>query len=52
MVFFPVEVMLGRATGQSMLAGLAAQATWIVLALLALRVTWKLAGRRYSAVGG
>jgi ABC-2 type transport system permease protein len=52
MVFFPVEVMLGRATGQSMLAGLAAQAIWIALALLALRVTWKLAGRRYSAVGG
>jgi ABC-2 type transport system permease protein len=52
MVFFPVEVLLGRATGQSMLLGLGAQAIWIGLALLALRFTWTQAGSRYSAVGG
>jgi ABC-2 type transport system permease protein len=48
---FPVEVLLGRRTGTDLLVGYAAQLVWIVIALLALRLLWTRATRRYSAVG-
>ena len=48
---FPVEVMLGRRTGSDLVAGYAAQLIWIVVALVALRLIWSRATRRYSAVG-
>ena len=51
-IFFPVEVLLGRADGTSMLLGLLVQLAWIGLAYLTLRFAWKLASSRYSAVGG
>jgi ABC-2 type transport system permease protein len=48
---FPVEVLLGRRTGTDLLLGYAVQLVWIVLALVALRLLWSRATRRYSAVG-
>ena len=52
MVFFPVEVMLGRATGQSLLVGYGVQLLWIAIAAATMQYVWKLASSRYSAVGG
>jgi ABC-2 type transport system permease protein len=48
---FPVEVLLGRRTGADLMLGYAAQLAWIALAVLALRLLWARATRRYSAVG-
>jgi ABC-2 type transport system permease protein len=48
---FPVEVLLGRRTGTDLLLGYAVQLVWIVLAVVALRLLWSRATRRYSAVG-
>jgi ABC-2 type transport system permease protein len=48
---FPVEVLLGRRTGGELLLGYGAQLAWVVVALLVLRLLWRRATRRYSAVG-
>ncbi|MFL6027482.1 MAG: ABC transporter permease [Friedmanniella sp.] len=48
---FPVEVMLGRRTGEDLLVGYGAQLIWVAVAVLALRSLWSRATRRYSAVG-
>ncbi len=48
---FPVEVLLGRRTGSDLLFGYAVQLVWVVVAVLALRLLWSRATRRYSAVG-
>ena len=48
---YPVEVLLGRRTGAELLVGYGAQLTWVVVALLVLRLLWHRATRRYSAVG-
>lgn len=48
---FPVEVLLGRRTGTELLVGYGAQLAWVVVALLVLRLLWRRATRRYSAVG-
>jgi ABC-2 type transport system permease protein len=51
MVAFPVEVAVGRLGPGDVLIGYAAQAGWIVAALVVLRVVWAAGMRRYSAVG-
>lgn len=51
MLAFPVELVIGRLTPAEALQGLAAQAAWLVIALLLLRVVWRAGVRRYSAVG-
>jgi len=48
---FPVEVLLGRRTGGELLLGYGAQLVWVVVALLVLKLLWRRATRRYSAVG-
>lgn len=48
---FPVEVLMGRRGGTDLVVGYGAQLVWIVLALLVLRLLWRRATRRYSAVG-
>lgn len=48
---FPVEVLLGRRTGWDLLVGYGAQLVWIGIALLVLKLMWRRATRRYSAVG-
>jgi ABC-2 type transport system permease protein len=51
MLGFPVELVLGRLTPAQALLGLAAQAVWVVLSLIAIRVVWRAGMRVYSAVG-
>ncbi len=51
MLAFPVEVLLGRRPGGDLALGYAAQLVWTGVALLALRLLWRRAARRYSAVG-
>jgi ABC-2 type transport system permease protein len=51
MVSFPVELGLGRLTGDQIAIGFAMQAVWSVVCLLILRVTWRSAMQRYTAVG-
>lgn len=51
-LFFPVNVYLGRVTGDAMLTGLAMQAGWVVATYLLARVVWSRGIRKYSAVGG
>ncbi len=51
MVSFPVELFLGRLTAAQALTGLAAQAAWLVIGLILLRVVWLAGVRVYSAVG-
>jgi ABC-2 type transport system permease protein len=52
MVGFPVEVLTGQVSGQSLLAGFALQATWLAVAVGFSAVIWRLGVRRYTAVGG
>jgi ABC-2 type transport system permease protein len=49
---FPIETLVGQMTPQQMLAGLGMQAFWILSGLAVVLLTWKVAVRRYSAVGG
>jgi ABC-2 type transport system permease protein len=51
MVAFPVELAIGRIEPRDALAGLALQLGWLCAALLAVRLGWRAAVRRFSAVG-
>jgi ABC-2 type transport system permease protein len=51
MIAFPVELLLGRLSQQDALAGFAAQAIWLVIGFVLLRVVWRAGVRQYSAVG-
>jgi ABC-2 type transport system permease protein len=51
MVAFPVELLLGRLTPIQALTGLAAQAMWLGLILVLVRIVWRAGVRVYSAVG-
>lgn len=51
MIGFPVELLLGRLTPIEALTGLAAQAAWLALSLLSVRIVWRAGVRIYSAVG-
>ncbi len=51
MLGFPVELVLGRLTQLQALEGLAAQATWVLISLLLVRLVWQAGVRVYSAVG-
>lgn len=51
MIAFPLELLLGRLSPAQALAGFAAQAGWILAALILVRFAWRLGLRRYSAVG-
>ncbi len=51
MVGFPVELVLGRLTPLQAAEGLAAQAIWVLLSLLLVKVVWRAAVKVYSAVG-
>ncbi|HMK09272.1 MAG TPA: ABC-2 family transporter protein [Anaerolineales bacterium] len=52
MISFPVELFLGTLTPRQAATGFAAQAAWIILGLIALRLTWRAGVRVYSAVSG
>jgi ABC-2 type transport system permease protein len=49
---FPIEALVGNMSDADLLLGLAAQLFWIVFGALLLRIVWRFAIRRYSAVGG
>ena len=51
MIGFPVELVLGRLTPVQAATGLAAQAAWVAVSLLLLRLIWRAGVRVYSAVG-
>lgn len=50
-IAFPVEIALGRVSGQEMLVGYGTQIIWITIAVVVLRLLWTRAASRYSAVG-
>jgi ABC-2 type transport system permease protein len=52
MISFPLELLLGSLTTQEMLIGFAAQAAWIAIGLVLLRLVWRAGVRVYSAVSG
>jgi ABC-2 type transport system permease protein len=51
MLGFPVELVLGRLTPIQALEGLAAQAVWVMISFVLIRVIWRAGVRVYSAVG-
>ncbi len=52
MLFFPVNIYLGRVAGAELLNGLIIQACWVLAAFVLARVVWGRGIRKYSAVGG
>jgi ABC-2 type transport system permease protein len=48
---FPIETLVGNLSEAELLRGLAMQALWIVAGSIALRLVWRVAIKRYSAVG-
>jgi ABC-2 type transport system permease protein len=51
MIGFPVELLAGRLKPSQALVGLAAQAAWLAVSLVLVRVVWRAGVRTYSAVG-
>jgi ABC-2 type transport system permease protein len=51
-LFFPVNVYLGRITGDAMYRGLFIQLLWVVATYGLARLVWARGIRKYSAVGG
>jgi ABC-2 type transport system permease protein len=51
MLGFPVELVLGRLTPVQVLEGMAAQAAWVIVSLVLIRLVWRAGVRVYSAVG-
>ena len=51
MLGFPVELVLGRLTPIQALEGLAAQAVWVAISVVLVRLVWRAGVRVYSAVG-
>ncbi len=49
---FPIEALIGQLSEQELLRGLAFQLFWIVVGAILVRVVWRFAIRRYSAVAG
>jgi len=49
---FPIEALVGNLSTEALLGGLAMQLLWIVIGSLLVRVVWRFAVRRYSAVSG
>jgi ABC-2 type transport system permease protein len=49
---FPIEALVGNLPPEQLLGGLAAQLFWIVVGAVLVRIVWRYAIRRYSAVSG
>jgi ABC-2 type transport system permease protein len=49
---FPIEALVGDLPESELLAGLATQVLWIALGIMAIRIAWPIAVRRYAAVAG
>jgi ABC-2 type transport system permease protein len=48
---FPIESLVGRLPESELLGGLAMQALWIAIGSIGVALVWRVAVRRYSAVG-
>jgi len=48
---FPIELLLGKLSLSEAFSGLGIQLFWILLGLFFVRITWRAAMKRYSAVG-
>ncbi len=48
---FPIEALIGQLSPQQLLAGLGMQLLWIVIGVGMVQVVWRVAIKRYSAVG-
>jgi len=51
MLGFPIELVLGRLSPLQAVAGLGAQAAWLIICLVLIRFIWRAGVRAYSAVG-
>ena len=51
MLGFPIELVLGKLTPVQAIEGIGAQAVWLAISLLLIRVVWRAGVRVYSAVG-
>ena len=49
---FPIEALIGRLPPDRLLGGLAMQVLWIAISATTVGLAWRLAVRRFSAVGG
>jgi len=49
---FPIEALVADLPADRLLGGLAMQLFWIIVGAIVLRLVWRVAIRRYSAVGG
>ncbi|HEX5588739.1 MAG TPA: ABC-2 family transporter protein [Candidatus Limnocylindrales bacterium] len=49
---FPIEALVGNLSNEQLLRGLGMQLFWIVVGAIVVRVVWRFAIRRYSAVSG
>lgn len=49
---FPLDLLIGRLTQQEALTGMAIQAAWVTVMTILLLAVWRVAVKRYSAVGG
>ncbi len=49
---FPIEALIGKLPPDQLLGGLAMQVLWIAISAALVSVAWRLAVRRFSAVGG
>jgi ABC-2 type transport system permease protein len=49
---FPIEALVSKLPESELIGGLAMQALWIVIGAIGVRLVWRFAVRRYSAVGG
>ncbi len=52
MLYFPIQIYLGRVEGPELWRGIAIQTFWACAAFLLARFIWRRGLRRYSAVGG
>jgi ABC-2 type transport system permease protein len=50
--YFPAAVWLGKVQGAVLVRGLAIEAAWVVIMLVACRLAWWRGTRRYAAYGG
>ena len=52
LLYFPVNIYLGRATGDALTHGLLVQAAWVVASFALARFVWSRGIKKYAAVGG
>lgn len=51
-LYFPLNVMNGRISGQGLLLGVAIQIAWIMILYLLARLLWRIGIKKYIAIGG